>query len=389
MIGVFSGAPGGGGHPLPRTVHLWVTRRPRTRGAGGVGLDVRVLREGTGIAWQRSGWLSVADLAALRQGVADLHRWSAGEGLTERTARNTVDRVGRLLRSRILGTTGTGLLEDLDPTALLIGIDETLAAIPWELMPAVTVDGPFVATTPVGRLVSSTARPAAGRDPLVESPNVRVLVVAPARDLAATKRELDQLVGLEGDNSGVEVEVTTLYGARARLTALRRRLRDRDVDVLHLAGHGRFDEDAPSSAAFKLADRWLDGAALADMPWAKPPAVVVNTSCTSARVAGGRGLVTTRDRGLPAAALGAGCAAYVGFSWPVRDHTAATFAESFYDTLFSSWEAGEAISKARAAVKPHFEAATDLALLGAVFYGDVATGSLGDRPRPDLVAEAV
>ncbi|MGE3621288.1 MAG: CHAT domain-containing protein [Acidimicrobiia bacterium] len=389
MIGVFSGAPGGGGVALPRTVHLWIARRPRTRGAGGVGLDVRVLREGAGIAWQRSAALSAADLSRLRDGVADLHRWSAGQGLTAAGARTTVDRLGRLLRSRVLGTQGAGLLADLDPTALLVGVDETLAAVPWELLTGVDGEGPAVTTTPMGRLVSSTARPRAGRDPRVESPAVRILVVAPAKDLAATRREVDQLTGLAGTRAGIEVEVSTLVGGRATLAGLRGRVRDREFDVLHLAGHGRFDEDMPSSAGFKLADTWLDGDALSDLPWAKPPAVVVNTSCTSARVAAGRGLVATRDRGLPAAALGAGCAAYLGFSWPVRDHTAATFAEAFYDTLVARWEAGLAVSEARAAVRVHFERATDLAVVGAVFYGDVATGSLGERPRPDFVAEAV
>jgi len=296
----------------------------------------------------------------------------------------------------VLGAEGRALLAELDPTALLVCIDEELVGLPWEMLDDPADPGrPLVARVPVGRLVRSRTRPGGGRDPLTEDPDVRILVVAPADDLSGTAREREQLAGLAGSRNGVEVEVEVLAGADATLAGLADRVRGRDFDVLHLAGHGRFLDSAPARAGFLMADGWLDGKALSALDWAKPPAVVVNSSCQSSRVAAGRGLLAGAGsrRGLPATTLAMGSAAYLGHFWPVRDQTAATFAGAFYDTLLDTWDAGIAVTEARRAIVPHFENSADPALVGAVLYGDVATatpgGRPGVRPRSSFVAEAV
>ncbi len=405
MIGVFSRERGDAAEPLPRTVHLWVNlagddQRPGSgtgAGAGaGLRLDVSLFREGTGVVWHRPATLSVADLAAVEAAVAGLHLWTTDQPIGRRTVAGLLRSVGPLLSRRVLGTEGRALLAELDPTALLVCIDEELVGLPWEMLDDPADPGrPLVARVPVGRLVRSRTRPAGGRDPLTEDPDVRILVVAPADDLSGTAREREQLAGLAGSRGGVTVEVEVLAGTDATLAALADRVRGRDFDVLHLAGHGRFLDSAPARAGFQMADGWLDGKALSALEWAKPPAVVVNSSCQSSRVAAGRGLLagTGSRRGLPATTLAMGSAAYLGHFWPVRDQTAATFAGAFYDTLLDTWDAGIAVTEARRAIVPHFDDSADPALVGAVLYGDVATATVGGRPglrpRSSFPAEAV
>ena len=66
--------------------------------------------------------------------VADLHRWSTGLGLTEAQARAATDRLGRTLHRTFLGRRGGALLASLQPTAVLLDVDESVLGLPWEAM---------------------------------------------------------------------------------------------------------------------------------------------------------------------------------------------------------------------------------------------------------------
>ena len=66
--------------------------------------------------------------------VDGLRRWSGGVGLTRRQAAAAVVDLGRTLRDVFLGDKGRRLLADLDRTALLLMVDETVLHLPWEMM---------------------------------------------------------------------------------------------------------------------------------------------------------------------------------------------------------------------------------------------------------------
>jgi CHAT domain-containing protein len=153
----------------------------------------------------------------------------------------------------------------------------------------------------------------------------------------------------------------------------------RDHDIVHFAGHARFAAGDPHDSSLLLADGELTARHVAQLKWAAPPYLVFNSACQSARVTQGRSLVAAggRANGLPAAFLAAGCESYVGHFWPVGDAAAADFAGRFYDTLFRDVDAGAAVLAARRAVRARFDEAADLAVFGAVFFGDA--GSANER----------
>jgi len=80
-----------------------------------------------------------------------------------------------------------------------------------------------------------------------------------------------------------------------------------------------------------------------------------------------------RSNGLAAAFLAAGAEAYIGHFWPVDDWGAATFATTFYETLFRRASVGTAVLEARRSVMGAFFDRGQLTSPGAVFFGDAGT----------------
>lgn len=365
ILGAYSTRDGGGGRPLARIVQVSIAPLDTHR------FRVGIHEEGTGLTFRQDLDVPPTTEAQLLTLVADLHRWSTGLGLTQAQARAAMDRLGRALHRTFLGRKGGVLLASLQPTAVLLDVDESVLGLPWEAMRSGT--GELALDVPFGRLVTTTTTPTARRDPTTDDPTVKILaVVNPTDDLAATAAELDVLRQLADGRAGVPVELDVLEGRSATRKGVAAAVRGRDHDVVHFAGHARFDAGDPHDSSLLLADGELTADHVARLAWASPPYLVFNSACQSARVAQGRSLVAAggRANGLPAAFLAAGCEAYVGHFWPVGDVAAAEFAGCFYETLFRDVDAGRAVLDARRAVRGRYDESADLAAFGAVFFGD-------------------
>jgi hypothetical protein len=374
ILGAYSARAGGGGRFLPHNVHVSITPiATRT-------FTVTIHEEGTGLAYRQEVTITPAAEARLLALVADLHLWSVGLGLTEASARRTLEQLGRSLYRAFLGRRGGAVLEALNPTALLLDVDESILGLPWEAMRSAggepAVDGPF------GRIVTSVSAPVARRDPVTDDPVVKILaVVNPTDDLAATAAELAVLRTLAAGEPqpGVTVKLDVLEAGDATRRGLARAVAGGDHDIVHFAGHARYDAGDPHHSALLLADGPFTAEHVRRLAWASPPYLVFNSACQSARAVHGRRLVSRggKANGLAAAFLAAGCEAYVGHFWPVGDQAAADFAGTFYDSLFRTVNAGAAVVDARRAVRGRFEESADLAAFGAVFFGDA--GAAADR----------
>ena len=370
--GRYSTRPGGGGEPLPRVVQIGIFA------TGARDFAVTIHEEGTGLTFRQATTISADAEAALLQLVADLHLWSVGLHLTPRRARAASERLGRMLHRTFLGRRGSAVLASLQPTAVLLEVDESMLGLPWESMR--TASSELALDVPFGRVVATTTSPAARRDPVTDDPVVKILaVVNPTDDLAATEAELAVLRELTEGRAGVEVKLDVLEGAAATRRGLAAAVAGQDHDVIHFAGHARYDGGDPHQSALLLADGPLRADAVRRLTWASPPYLVFNSACESARAAQGQRLVAPggRANGLAGAFLAAGCEAYVGHFWPIADSAAADFAERFYETLFREVNAGLAVLDARRAVRARFDESVDLSAFGAVFFGDA--GSKGDR----------
>lgn len=371
----------GHGAEQPRVVQLHVSRYTRTLPRSKEPLEflVGLHVEGTAIAWQHNVTMERSVERELLETIDGLRRWSAGVGLTRNSALAAGADVGGVLRDVFLGPRGTGLLDGLDRTALLLVVDETILHLPWEM----TLDGheePLV-LRPFGRVVTTRLLPPTGRDPITENPTVRILAVEnPTEDLGSTERVMATIEGLREWSTDLSIEVTTLARKQATRNGLREAVAGQDYDIVHFAGHGDFDTDAPSDGAVRLADGSFGDDEVLTLDWARPPFLVVNGSCESARSGSGVRIVSNRRRsnGLAAAFLSRGVEAYLGHYFLVEDASAAEFSEAFYASLLRHRNVGQAIQEARERALGRWREAGDLTGLGAVFFGDAGTAQRRD-----------
>jgi hypothetical protein len=383
MFAGYSRRAGGGGQTLPRVVQLSISRYQRALPRRGEPLQflITVHEQGTGVAWQQNVGLDPNDEQFLVEAVADLHRWSTGAGLTPESAAALARKVGDTLVSSFLGRPGREALRRLEPTAVLLQVDETILDLPWELVQASASE--LALRVPFGRVVTTRALPRRGRDPLSEDPELRILAVGGPGDLAAAGAELEALRALEQGVANVRVKVELLEGSRATRPGLAAAADGGDFDILHFAGHGAFAGPDPAASALLLADGPLTADDVLALPWGeKPPYIVFSSACESSRAAGRRRLVSRSGRanGLAAAFLAAGVEAYLGYFWPVVDAAAAAFAATFYDGLFASRNIGEAVLNARLQAESRFDSDAELTAFSATFFGDA-----GSAERRDLV----
>jgi len=149
--------------------------------------------------------------------------------------------------------------------------------------------------------------------------------------------------------------------------------------VIHFAGHGRFDDARPTDGAVVLADGVFTDEQVMKLRWERPPFLVINSSCESARAAAGHRVVSeSRSNGLAAAFLGRGVEAYLGHYFFVDDGAAAEFSETFYRTLLERRNVGTAVQASRERSLDRYGSDTDLTGFGAVFFGDAGTAERRD-----------
>lgn len=372
---------GQGEQHQPRVVQIQISRYTRTLPRRGEPLEflVAIHMEGTASTWHRNATLSRDDEQRVLELIEGLRLWSAGLGLTRRAAQSAAKGIGRTLRDVFLGKRGREVLAALQPTALLLMVDETVIHLPWEMM----LDGddrPLV-LTPFGRVVTTRVMPSIGRDLASENPTIRVLAVEnPTQDLVATERVIDVIEGLGSATGDAEFEVTVLSRDRATRARFVETVTGQDFDIIHFAGHGRFDAERPDDNAVVMADGVLTDEHVLKLRWARPPFVVVNSSCESGRAAPGQRVVSNdrRSNGLASAFLGRGVEAYLGHYFLVDDASAAEFSETFYTTMIEDQNIGTAVQTARLRALQRFGDEADLTGLGAVFFGDAGTAERRD-----------
>jgi CHAT domain-containing protein len=343
---------------------------------------VSIHEEGTAVTWQHRVKLESSLLSSLQTGSDALKLWSLNQALTVKQATQTAQRLGKQLYKCFIGRKGAEYLHhalgDARATAFLLDLDETVQGWPWELLLAPSE--PLALQVPVGRLVRTGLIPKAGRDPTREDDTVRLLAVMDSRaDLAAAHAEVEMLKGLE--HSGVPTQVTVLEGAEATKAKVLEHLQAGTWDILHVAGHARFESQRPGQSALMLADGPVTADDILAWSWQSPLYLVFNSSCEAGRSRTGHGLVSRQGHanGLASAFLTAGVQGYLGFFWPVNDASAALFTHVFYESLFRLKNVGHALLEARQRTQHEVSQFGDLAAFSAVYFGDA-----GGKARRDL-----
>jgi CHAT domain-containing protein len=226
--------------------------------------------------------------------------------------------------------------------ANLITITTSEHDIPWELIN----DGDkfWSLKYNIGRILSK--RDPGKNEPEVfsaEERNVRIAVVADLRgDLSEAKEEGKEIKKLLENESGIIIE--SPQGPTITKMDFLQLLINRKYDIIHYAGHAKFDIDEPEKSALKMYDGDLTFDEIKRIRFAEDsrPIVFAN-ACSSSKTK----FVGDKTVSLASAFVEAGALAYIGTMWPVKDKSAAFFAARFYNHLKQK-TIGESLKMARA-----------------------------------------
>jgi hypothetical protein len=276
-------------------------------------------------------------------------------------------RLGSLLGDDLLYGVSERLAE-VEPSEgriahLVLQMPRELMRFPWELLR--DRRGWLVERFAIGRQVIAEG---AGVSRWTESRRhgpLRLLVVAPA--VSGSGAELAGVGVLEGMHVAAcferlkerlpglvdDCDFLSCVDARVTVDDFRNLVREGRYDIVHFAGHGRYDPATPERSCWTFSDGPLYAFELRHtlanarvLPW-----LVYGSACEGARDGAGHrfhdGLY-----GMASAALGRGVAAYVGPLWRLTETDAKNLAAAFYEALLLRRASiGEALALARRSVK--------------------------------------
>ena len=202
---------------------------------------------------------------------------------------------------------------------------------------------------------------------------LRFLLVHASPDLAEAGREVAHIDETLRKNWKERIEVET-WATPAEVTGDRFNdaLITGHFDVIHWAGHSRFDANDPDLSGLLLPNGEVVFAQKLRRLLTGQPLVFLNT-CESGRSSEEDATAATaymgqQAEGLASALIDAGAIACIGALWPVYDDAAAHFAASFYDQLLQGSLVGEALRAARQTSRKEYPATATWASFA--LYGD-------------------
>ncbi len=319
----------------------------------------------------------------------------------ERADAREIDALGRTLGEDILQDLGRVLGQQATrgPLHLQLQIPRSLMKYPWELMHHQR--GWLLQDFAVGRQVFSraTSRITSARQPgplralVIGNPQTTEVSLA----FAAHEAQViaDRLATLASETDGLLdfVPARDLFVDVALSSArLRQLLREGQYDVIHFAGHARFDPNDAGGSAWVLTDGPLTAREIRNtLAWADThPWLVFANAC---QAAGANATYQGEGFGLASAFLDHGVNAFIGPLWPIADDIAAETASQFYTHLLKERRTvGQALHLSRRAMKARYfdpvesgdataSAPTHAAVgswAGLVLYGN-ATATIAQR----------
>lgn len=258
------------------------------------------------------------------------------------------------------------------------------ATLPWELLPL-----PERATAPMSGCLASrlrhlplpVTRPAV--PPLPETLRILLVLAAP-EDQPTLNLALEEalLRRVWRGFSGLEIETL----GRADRATLRAALLAKPCHVLHIIGHGDFDEASQRGHLFFTGDdgsaEAVSGDALAgELTAASELRLVVLNACSSGRVAAAN--AADPFAGVATALLAAGIAAVVAMQFPITDRAAIAFSQALYRRLAAGAPLDRAVAEGRLAIRRGDERSYEWATPVLYLHGNDPRLFLAP-PRPRL-----
>ncbi|HET9702610.1 MAG TPA: CHAT domain-containing protein [Vicinamibacterales bacterium] len=260
-------------------------------------------------------------------------------------------------------------LSEIQPTEdrsvhLVIQVPRELMRYPWELLR--DRHGWLVERFAIGRQVIADADSTAKWSSTRRHGPLRLLVVAPT--IEGHGAEIGHVGVLEGEHIAscferLQMRLPGLVqprdyrkyvGKRVTVEQFRALIRERRFDIVHFAGHGRYDSENPERSCWTFSDGPLYAFELRHTlanaqvtPW-----LIYGSACEGASDGGeGRGY-HDGVYGMASAVLGQGVPAYIAPLWKISETDAKNLAAAFYEALLlRRTSVGEALALARASIR--------------------------------------
>lgn len=288
----------------------------------------------------------------VREVIGELSRseWSGETDLVDALAPQ-LRSLGRLLCTTFIPP---GISEALKGSPAPLVLSTELNDLPWELLHLgeddfVALKVPFVRSPPVERYKPGAIGELRRERQL---PIHALLACNPGQPpLPMAREELEILTNLL-ETAQVVVRQMGREPTRDRIGLLSS-LADRQLALIHFAGHGHFDAENPGQSFITvLAADNVEQRVTAEELYqhmAGAPVFFLN-ACESARessVVGDFLYLAERTKGFATLVVSGGAIAFVGAQWPVVDLSAALFGAAFYHELLLGAPVGEAMLYAR------------------------------------------
>ena len=227
--------------------------------------------------------------------------------------------------------------------------DAIAAKIPWE---AVSIDGYWPAREHgLSRHFANGNAPRKWLQDRIYRETLDVLmVIDPTNSLAGAEVEGRMLSLLPQKNPRLQLRLEIRRGAEATKDRLMRDFESGRYDIVHFAGHARFDADDSKDGGLLCAnEQILTGNDLLGLT--SLPSLVFLNACQTGRISDAAN-ITRRDSmqsSMTAAEafLAGGLKLFLGTYWPVDDLSAKSFSETFYTSVINGNSIGKAVLDAR------------------------------------------
>ncbi|MHA1267526.1 MAG: CHAT domain-containing protein [Candidatus Helarchaeota archaeon] len=254
--------------------------------------------------------------------------------------------LGQDMYEHLIGDVGDQL-KNLPSKNMFLKLDDNLLSIPWELCH----DGTefFGRKYNIGRqvVVSSKFQLMSYPTRSLQYP-LRVLLLAdPTETLPGAVKECDSIHKELSKIDGIKEHLEYKSGPEIKLDKLYNDLRE--FDLIHYAGHAKFDEKNPSESAWVInpeKDEYLTASMMAAMN--APPIVFANACESGTQALEEKQSYQSEIFGIASGFLMGGIKNYIGTFTYINDVTSIDFAVEFYKNLIKQEETiGSALTKAR------------------------------------------
>ncbi len=343
--------------------------------------------EANAVIWRYEGRnLAIGDIEARCRRITETLNRASRRSNSCASAYNELMAQGESLAQAFLPGLLRQKLSASDAEYLIFRIDDRLVQIPWEL---IAINGQFLCQRfSTGRLVKTHQEIEKIPPRALNRPLQFWIVANPKGDLSVADDEGSAVFdAMESLNQESKTHVITPV-QDTLITPAEMAEHIKDYDMLHYAGHARYQAGKPRQSGWELAGGDFTAAHVDQMAGGiAMPALIFSNACQSARTDEWKryAFTETASFGLANAFLRAGARHYIGTAWEITDTAASRFAESFYHGIKTGKPVGKAIQESRQALireKP------DIGFMSYVLYGDPRVSYFSQKHRQAAKAPA-